>query len=281
MSTFIGALTIGFSVLVALGGLYGSRRVVPASRLAGNHDVAGFIFGVVGMIYAVLVAFVVIIVWQQFDSASQGVNREADDMKSISRLARGFPEPIRTEVRTTLLNYAEMTVEKEWPAMISGGESREVGRMFDRLWLLVDDFEPKSGRETVFYTEFVRTLINLGNDRRLRIFASTGSLPATMWFVLIFGGLVTVTFTYFFGVERTRAQALMTILLTIEIGLSLLVIAALDHPFTGDVRVGSESIKAVMKRLKEIDADEREFQSQRTVPTRPMNANARLILPRP
>ena len=53
------------------------RRSVELSTLEAHHDVAGFILAVVGVVYAVLLAFVVVIVWQQFDSSRSDADREA------------------------------------------------------------------------------------------------------------------------------------------------------------------------------------------------------------
>ena len=63
-------VTIAFIVLVAvlvsLVGLALVRRMVPASRLAQHTDVAGYVYAVIGVIYAVILAFVVIAAWEEY-----------------------------------------------------------------------------------------------------------------------------------------------------------------------------------------------------------------------
>ena len=49
---------------------------------------AGFILAVVGVVYAVLLAFVVVIVWQQFDSARADADREATIVLALYRTRR-------------------------------------------------------------------------------------------------------------------------------------------------------------------------------------------------
>src|SRR5436190_17372377 len=41
------------------------------------NDIIGFIFATVGVVYAVLLAFAVIVVWQDFDAADRSVSAEA------------------------------------------------------------------------------------------------------------------------------------------------------------------------------------------------------------
>ena len=58
-------LAIGFvvvSVGAGLGGLFVVRRSVALATLESHNDVAGFIIAVVGVLYAVILGFVVVIV---------------------------------------------------------------------------------------------------------------------------------------------------------------------------------------------------------------------------
>jgi hypothetical protein len=45
------------------------RRWVGMETLAKNNEIAGFKFATVGVIYAVLLAFSVIVVWEKFNDA--------------------------------------------------------------------------------------------------------------------------------------------------------------------------------------------------------------------
>ena len=73
-----------------------------------------------------------------------------------------------------------------------------------------------------------------------------GIVPGIIWFVLFGGAAITVGFTFFFGAENLRAQALMTGALSILIFAGLLTVAAIDHPFAGTVKVGPEALSAVL-----------------------------------
>src|SRR5262249_48591558 len=62
--TWLGVTVVASGIALALGGLLVARRILPRERLAPHHDMIGPEFQVVGTIYAVLLAFVVITVWQ-------------------------------------------------------------------------------------------------------------------------------------------------------------------------------------------------------------------------
>jgi hypothetical protein len=63
--------------LVAMAGPIVVRKYVSLERLSTNNEVAGFKFATVGVLYAVLLAFVVIVVWEKFSDAEADVSREA------------------------------------------------------------------------------------------------------------------------------------------------------------------------------------------------------------
>ena len=74
-------------------------------------------------------------------------------------------------------------------------------------------------------------------------------MPWVIWMVLFLGGILTVGFTHFFGTRNLLAQTLMTGILTVLIGSTLLVVVAIDHPFAGSVQVPPDALLAVRADL--------------------------------
>ena len=91
MQTVILAIQVlGLSILLALAGAYLVRRIVGVERLKGHHEVAGFIIGIVGTIYAVFLAFMVVVEWDNYQQASTLVTTEANLLGDVSRMAEGL-----------------------------------------------------------------------------------------------------------------------------------------------------------------------------------------------
>jgi hypothetical protein len=95
--------------------------------------------------------------------------------------------------------------------------------------------------------ELIKQLDNITKSRRTRVHLSGGIVPTMMWYVLIIGATLTVVFTFFFGLENTVAQVLMTGILAAMIFMSLLMTLSFDHPFTGPVNIGPEPLKDLLK----------------------------------
>jgi hypothetical protein len=242
-SVLLCFLFVGGATALALAGMVLVRRSVTMETLESHQDVAGFIIAIVGVVYAVLLALVVIAVWEQFEAARVLADREANQVTGLYRLTAALPSRGSERLRPTLREYAEAVVNDEWPAMRRGQSSTRAQALYTDVWNQLTSLEPQTPREIAAYQEALSRLDGFGDARRSRLLASRESLPVVMWTVLIVGAITTIGFTYFFGVRRFAAQALMTSALTITIALALFLVYSMDLPFTGDVSVPPEAFE--------------------------------------
>jgi hypothetical protein len=234
------------------------QRLVPATIRQENNDVAGFIYAVLGVIYAVLLALVVIATWEEFGRARVTVEAEANALAEIFWLAHELPEPEGRELQELCRSYAEEVVNVEWPLMEQGRTpTMEQAEGTPAGWVLIDDIranlqevEPRTVAGQELYAEGLDQVQRLADARRTRLVASEESIATVLWIVLIVGGILVVGFAYLFGLENTWAHALMVVALAGVIALVLFTIAAMDHPFTGGARVGPEAFELVLDRFE-------------------------------
>ena len=85
-----GMLVVGLTTVLAMLGPILVRRCVTLEKLTKNNEVAGFKFAVVGVLYAVLLAFAIIVVWEKFSDAESNVAKEASAAATIYRLSQGI-----------------------------------------------------------------------------------------------------------------------------------------------------------------------------------------------
>ena len=95
-------LAVVLPTILAMAGPVLVRRRVNLNKLSANNEVAGFKFATVGVLYAVLLGFAVIIVWERFSDAEKAVAEESGAAATIYRPAalltvledfRGAPRP--------------------------------------------------------------------------------------------------------------------------------------------------------------------------------------------
>jgi hypothetical protein len=254
MSVSIGSLPLwlSFALVVVVPTILSvfcamlTRRVFGLDRLKMNNEVAGFKFAVVGVIYAVLLGFAVIVVWEKFRDAESAVDQEASDVVTIGRLSEGLDSPVRVSVRQALASYTQKAVDDDWPAMARGQISAPVSRALDSLYDAVLSDAPATPRDTAVMSELLTRLDSLTQARRTRLLLATGSVPSVLWTVLYGGAFVTLAFTFFFGVHSLRAQIVMNALLAALIFMALYVAVEIDHPFSGPTSVGPDSLRAAL-----------------------------------
>jgi len=124
-------------------------------------------------------------------------------------------------------------------------------------WTLIDDiranlqeFQPRTQADVQLYAEGLDQVQRLADARRMRLVAAEEGVPAVLWSVLIFGGIAAVGFTYLFGLQNTWAHRLMVLTLASVIGLVLFTIGAMEHPFSGGARIGTEAFDLVLERFE-------------------------------
>lgn len=258
METILQALVfIGGGIALALYGLVHVRRRVPLSVQMEQNEVAGFFIAVLGVVYGVLLAFAVILVWEQFEDARSTAEREANELGDIYQLAGGLSEPTRSRVQAASLDYLEIVITQEWPEMAHRRESAAAWRALGAMSAPVWQYAPADTREAAIYSEVLQNFDDLNDARRMRLLASRSHIPPLIWAVLIGGAVVTVLFTYFFGLKNPRAQMAMTAMYVASIGFVLFLVAAIDNPFTGSVSVSTEALELVLNRIEHIESASR------------------------
>lgn len=250
----LAVLIVAVAVALSTAGVLMVRKLVPAATLQEHNDVAGFIIAVIGLLYGVLLAFVVIIVWQHYDAATSNASQEANLVDHLYRQAAYYPGET-APIRQSLLAYADSVVHVEWHTMSVNGHDNP--RTDEILGTLQDDFKSvqiTSPQEQTFYMATVGQLYSLADVRRQRLDDNQGQLPGALWVVLIAGGAITVGFTYLFGVPKVRPQILMVGSLAAMIALTLFLVLSLDLPFSGSLRVGPTAMENAITEFSHIAA---------------------------
>jgi protein-S-isoprenylcysteine O-methyltransferase Ste14 len=258
MTVVFGVLVVCGASIIAIIGLAVVQRLVPASVRKEHNDVAGFIYAALGVIYAVLLALVVIAVWEEFGRARVTVESEANALAEIFWLAHQLPEPEGPHLQELARSYAEEVVEEEWPLMEQGKTPlMEHTQATPTGWVLIDDiratvqgYEPRTVAGQELYAEGLDQVQRLADARRTRLVQAEESIPAVLWVVLVVGGVVTVGFTYLFGLESTWAHRLMVASLAGVIALVLFTIGILDHPFSGGARIEPGAFELILNRFE-------------------------------
>ena len=240
-----GLVIVGGFVIVALAIGYVVATSTSREVRMAHNDRAGFILAVIGVVYAVLLAFVAVSVWERFQQAESRTYDEAAALATVYRDAGSFPQ--RPLLRATLRVYVESIITHEWPQMYGGGHSSISNGLLEAADRQVRSLPVTSARLADIHQQMLAAMDQALQDRQARLTIDSRGINGMMWVVLIAGAIVTVAFTYLFGFERTVMQQLMIGGLSLLIGLVLFLIVALDYPFRGSIRVDPEAFRSLLE----------------------------------
>ena len=239
---------------VSVSGLYLVRLLVPLERLRQNHEVAGFTFGVVGAFYGLLLAFVIVAAWERFDQAEAEVQGEGAALTSLYMLSEGFTEPVAAQMQQAIRTYTRKLIEVDWPDM-ANYRYTSIEHSMDPLvlWQIVTSYKTENSRQEMLVDKSFDQLTELSKGNSLRDQYSRENLPSVMWMVIYFGLLITIGFSYFFGLETFRSQALMCAIFSSMLGLTITAILELAHPYQGAVTVSDLPLRFALMRMDDMD----------------------------
>ena len=127
-----------------------------------------------------LLAFVVIAVWEKFSERQTTVARESAAASALFHYAEGT-EPEAAKLHDRLVDYLRLTIEKDWPAMAADSEDRDTSHALDQLYRAAMALNQTSTRSTADMSEVFTQIDNLTLARRVRLHLSTGLVPDVIW----------------------------------------------------------------------------------------------------
>ena len=223
----------------SISGFLVVHRFIPVEIRQNHNDVAGFVFATLGVTYGVMLAFVVIVVWEQFNDAKTNVANESSAALVLYKNISTYPDRVASKAMQEIyLRYLNQSVEKQdvIPTEQEIQEEDSISAM-NQVLLLIDGIVPENKHEEILYTQILQNLNDLVRYRNLRHQATYEELPSVIWIGVIIGAIMTIGFTFLFGTENIWAHIIMMSLLAALIAIVIYVVIELDHPMMGHVKV--------------------------------------------
>lgn len=220
-----------------------TRRFVPAVAEGFDAEVSSQMLGVVAALFGLLFAFIVVLAYQNYSDAQDKVSNEADALAAIVRDSGALPQPDRDRVRASVGAYVRSVVDDEWPGMRDGEDSAKAWAALDAVYATLQTVEPESGSSSAFYDDSVRQLNDAVEARRDRLDDADGGLTWVVGALIAVGSLVIVGYAVLVGSRSFWFHATGAGSIALVIGMSLVVLATLVYPFSGDLAIGSEPFR--------------------------------------
>jgi uncharacterized protein DUF4239 len=242
----INAVFIGTSILI----LYIIRRIAHYRIRQSHNDVIASIFNKAGTIFGIMIAFVVVILWQNYNKAMDSAIKEGTEALELYRDLSLYSNPKQADsALKSLVNFAKLVIEDEYPAMAKMKMSPTTEHAMNNLRNDIHNINPQKRQEQVLYANILNDLENLSKLRDDRLSEMESSLPDIVWAALIIGAFVGILFSTLLGSERFWLHALLVSMLAIILATAFYLIIELDYPFMGELCAKPTSYIKMLKTI--------------------------------
>ena len=245
----VGFVVVGLAVTGAVVLELVARRVIRFETRRQSHDVAAAMFSVIGVTFAVLLAFVVMLTFEGSKAAISAAT-EAMVAQDVASAADGMADPTRAAVRRELTFYLAAVIEREWPAQARGRENDSASPHLYRLDVIAASSELGGPVQATYPAAPIAAKGRLSDARAIRQLAARSNVPSIVWVVMLVGGALTVASGSFLAAPSTRLHLAMSATLAASGALVVVLVIVLSQPFRGDIRVSAAPLAHVLAFLK-------------------------------
>ncbi|MFB9903612.1 bestrophin-like domain [Allokutzneria oryzae] len=243
------ALVVGGTVIISIIAAYVVTKLVPFRSREKYNEVSGHFFAACGAFYAILVAFVVVAVWEDLGAARANTYVEANALPGLYHASTAFSDKDKAAFQEIAVSYARAVIVDEWPLLAEGKGSPKVEEVAKRMRRAIVQVDVEEPRQEALYSAMIERVNTIGSARRDRLNEAVPSIPQFFWVGLIVGGTLLIGFALFFGTERFLPHALMVGVLAMLVSASLLFTHLMDHPFSGAAAVTPDAFRVALQQM--------------------------------
>jgi len=245
-ATGSGLFYISVSLGVAALGLVAAGLVLRFTPLSPPFDF-GAVDALVGIVYGILLAILVLFASQHYTAAIDNADREATALNDMYKAVGVFQPGVRDELRHQIVCYAHEKIELEWPALRAsdGTGSPVVFARTRQLNSTVEAIARAHPQNLVASTLFDANL-SRAEARQLMLEDSRPELPTPLWVVVLLGiGVVVFLLTIRYWENRSHLVVGVLTSLVLLIGM-VGALAELDRPFASVIGLQPRAMESVL-----------------------------------
>jgi hypothetical protein len=237
----IGLIFVGGSLIVVLVGFVLVSRLLPSWRAERSAQVLGGVAAMVMTMFAVLLAFVIVNLYNSYTSAVNNVAAEATSLAELVEDTDNFPAVARRRIERAVAQYVVEVREREFAALRNGtGDDPPAQQLLANIHNAVQSYSPVTTAQQTSYNAVTDQLHTVVSERESRLDAAETSIPKPLLYLLILLAVLTIAVTLLIVTHNRAVDVAIIVIVVIVISSGLLTAEILQYPFSGSIAVSSK-----------------------------------------
>lgn len=204
----------------------------------------------IGVMFALILAFVAVATWQNYDKVDDDVHREANCLHNVYRNLNAYPEPFRSKMAELVRQYVQCVIDDEWLKQSKGLQDETAHRIITDINAAILSFNPHDNREIALHQETLRVVSEYRGLRHNRLIGARPNLTPPMWITLIGGTILFLIFLCFFDIPCFRHHAFMIGMFGAFVALVYCLLIVYNYPFTAPGAISPEPFRKLLDYWK-------------------------------
>lgn len=241
----------GAKLIAVAGALYLALRLLGFHKFFENDiEGIGTLLQIIGTLYSVVYAFAIYVIWGQFTSVENQIQKESGALKDLLLFSQRLKETAREPVVRAAKLYARGVAETEWKTLAAGEETDKTDKLFSAVISSVTDIKPEDDTERIFYQRLLEIANQASAHRDERIALSVKRMPQTLLLFVTLTASMILFLLFFFPFRNIVLGVVAIAITTMLLFFANFVLTDLDNPFEGTWNVGSEPFAELVTKFR-------------------------------
>jgi len=226
-------------------------------RVAGFHkffendaEGIGALLQIIGTLYSVVYAFAIYVIWGQFTSVENEIQKESGALKDLLLFSQRLKETVRDPIVRTVKIYARAVAETEWSALAAGESTDKTDKLFSTVISGVTEVKPEDDTERAIYHRLLDIANQASAHRDERLAISVKRMPQTLRLFVTLAASTILFLLFFFPFRNVVLGLVAVATTTMLLFFAHFVLTDLDNPFEGTWNVGSEPFAELVTKFR-------------------------------
>lgn len=222
---------VGMVTLFSLFGLYIFKLLnIEVIRCEGRNSIIGIFIGIISLFLGVMLTFIVVDVWNDYDEARVDATKEAGTILILYQTVSALPDT--DDIQELIIEYLEYIINVEYPNFRDNNPPSESNELIIALQDNLYSYNPQGQQQSILYGECVSLLNQIILYRIDRIDSGTIGIHNLIWWITIIDAVLLVIMSWLI-LCSDLSHYILTAIISIYIASAIFLSLILSYPFRG------------------------------------------------